>query len=968
VLVGSGGGGVWESHDRGLTWQPRTDDQPALAIGAIAFSPSSPAIVYAGTGEGDFYSQLGVGLLRSTDGGASWTLRATGAFAGQGFYDIAVDPLDGNHVLAGTTNGLFESTDGGASWTPRRSRETWSVSIHPVTPGDPNSTLEVFAACTDGVFRSTNGGSTWTAVTLPAAPTSFNRLEVRHAASDGGVVFAFGAASAALLWRRSAFGGTFAVETPPVGMDIGQAWYDWYAATAPNNPDVLYLGAIAIYKGTRSTTGSWTWDNISARATGSSVHPDQHVIAFGPTDPNDVWVGNDGGVYHSTDGGGTWTSRNKGLCITEFEYLAQHPQFEAWLLAGTQDNGTLRYEGHEVWFHVQDGDGGDCGCSESTPYTCFHSFYSMGLERSTTGGSWGSWAYVGPPVASNYSSLFYPPMEVNGSVVAQAGATICLSRDAGTNWVQVALPASAGVASALAIPTADRVYAATEQGRIYRTDYAAGSWSAAAFVGQPRAGYTSDICVDPGNANRLWVTYSYISGSHVFRSDDGGATWVDVSGGLPTIPVNAIALDPANTDTAWIAADVGVYRTIDAGATWQSFSNQLPNALVKDLVFHAPSRLLRAATQSRGAWEIAVDDTAMSDVDVYLRDSVVDVGRTSPSPSGVADPFVFGATTYWWQCADIKVDSPTYQEPALSDVDFEEFSDDHGVFADGLIHENAQRSRRARVYVQVHNRGQNPAMNLAVKVFVADASVGLPDLPAAFWTNFPNNAIPATSPWQAIAAHAVVPLVEPGKAVVVGFEWDVPATAAGHSCLLTIITAQNDALVTTERNIAALVTGSSKCGLKNLTIVDPLPAIGPRVRALKLNLWGSAKGRRYVIGGDRRSGRIVAAVVLSKRLSKIARSSEIASVELSEDQVVELRKLLRRHPELAEQLDTRTAWAPPTDRRWIKPFELDRRVPEPVVLLVSSRARRGAWSIVQRNEEGEVVGGFTLQVNGPMDK
>ena len=101
------------------------------------------------------------------------------------------------------------------------------------------------------------------------------------------------------LYRRNVFGGPFTKITPPPDVQTGQAWYDWFAGVAPNNPDVLYVGAINVHRGVRATNGTWTWKNIGAKISGDSVHPDQHAIAFSPTDPNVVYVGNDGGIYRS---------------------------------------------------------------------------------------------------------------------------------------------------------------------------------------------------------------------------------------------------------------------------------------------------------------------------------------------------------------------------------------------------------------------------------------------------------------------------------------------------------------------------------------------------------------------------------------------------------------------------------------------------------------------------------------------
>jgi photosystem II stability/assembly factor-like uncharacterized protein len=815
ILIGAASGGIWETRSSGRTWYPRSDDQPTLAIGAIAFDPNNTALVYAGTGEGDFYRRLGVGLLRSTDSGTTWALHAETPFVGLGFHDLVVDPLDGNHLLAATSGNLCESNDGGITWTVRRNRWTWDISLHPAVSGDLNSTKEVFAACNDGLYRSTDGGGTWSQVNLPGAPSSFNRMEVCHAPSNGDVVYVFAAkGSNAYLWRRDTFGGDFAsVEAPYSGVRAHQAWYDWCAAVAPDDHNVLYLGAIEIHKGVRSSSGAWSWSKISARSTGDSIHPDQHHITFSPTDANVVYIGNDGGIYRSPDGGTTWQSLNDGLAIAEIEYMAQHPEYDVWMLAGTQDNGTMRYEGGEVWYHAADGDGGDCGVNDASAYTCYHTFYNMPVQRSTSGGSWGSWTMVlNHP--SDYDSLFYPPLEVAGSVVARAGESVFISTNNAASWTEVALPAGAGVASALAIPSPTRVIVGTTTGNIYRIDQVGGTWQAPVTLTRPRNAFVSDLLVDPTDGDRIWATYSTLGGGHVFRSDDGGNNWNDASAGLPNIAVNAIVVDPESTDIVYVGCDVGVYRSTDAGATWTDFNNGLPNAIVGDLLFHPVSRVLRAGTRSRGAWEILVDQVTLPDVYVYMRDSVVDAGFQIPSPSGGSDPFTPGATVKWHDSSDIKVDAAPFQRP-LSDIDFVYFEDDKGVAQGGLKTETVQG--QVHVLVQVHNGGPAPAADTTVKVFYADGS-SLPPLPDGFWTDFPDNSVPASSPWKPIAEHRTVSRLENGRPQVIGFDWRAPTNTGGSVWLLALASADNDPIATTELDVTRLVRFNSKAVLKQVRV------------------------------------------------------------------------------------------------------------------------------------------------------
>ncbi|MFF1870149.1 hypothetical protein [Kitasatospora herbaricolor] len=604
LLAGGAHGGVWESRDRGVSWAPRTDNAATLTVGAIAFDPGTPATVLVGTGEGNWWSWLGAGVLRSTDGGATWASLCTAPFVGSGFYDLVIDRSAHTRVYAATTGGLYVSNDGGATWTRRRAGTTWSVSVSATG-------AEALAACSDGLFRSTDHGVTWTAVTLPGAPASFSRMATAIAPSDSTVAYAWAASgSTAYLARRA--GGTWTSVGAPTGVKVGQAWYDWFVAVAPDNAGQVYCGAISVHRGDLSGT-TWTWRDIASQPSpGQSIHPDQHAIAFEPGQPQVVYIGNDGGLFRTPDRGATWQHLNNGLEITEFEYLSQDLGSSRWLLGGTQDNGTERWTGSSVWLHSQDGDGGDCAVNRTDPRTVFHTFFNMGIERSTTRGDWGTWTWTPPPVPSGETSLFYPPVEASatdGNTVAQGGAALYASRDNCATWTRLAFP-TAATATAMYIPTADQIYVGTSDGRVYVTRYNTGttSWGTLTALTAPRANaWVSDLHVDPGDLNRIWVTHTTRGGGRAWRSTDGGTTWTDRTTGLPDLPLNAVEVHPGNQNRIWVAADLGVYQSLDGGATWQIFSSSLPNAFVGDLLYHRHAQVLRAGLRSRGVWEIPVD-------------------------------------------------------------------------------------------------------------------------------------------------------------------------------------------------------------------------------------------------------------------------------------------------------------------------------------------------------------------------
>jgi photosystem II stability/assembly factor-like uncharacterized protein len=513
---------------------------------------------------------------------------------------------------------------------------------------------EVLGACTDGLYRSADGGQTWAAVALPGAPASFNRLAVCHSRSNPAVAYVFGSGlplvripsdpdpthqmNKPYLWRRSA-GGAFAAVAPPAALTTTQDWYDWFLGVAPDSENRIYLGAIDVFRGELSGA-AWTWVDISSKPSGDSIHPDQHAITFDPVDGNTIYVGNDGGLFRSPNRGVNWQHLNNGLGITEIEYVAQDYGSTRWLLAGTQDNGSIRYTGSAVWDHVADGDGGDCAVNRGNPDTVFHSYYGMGMERSTTKGDFGSFGWIGPNVPNNYNALFYPPMEDNGDVIAQAGQSVFLSRNNGTNWTEIALPAGC-TATAMYMPTGNKLFVGCTNGRIFRIDWTGAAWSAANGLTTPRNNaWISDLWVDPANLNRIWVTSSSLGGGRVFRSDNGGAAWVDRSAGLPNLPINAIDVDPGNANRVWVAADVGVHQSLNGGVNWSGFSLGLPNVMVEDLLFHPHARVLRAGTRNRGVWEIPVDG--------WLANPVCGVQWTGTlPPNGQARWFTFAWPAVW---------------------------------------------------------------------------------------------------------------------------------------------------------------------------------------------------------------------------------------------------------------------------------------------------------------------------------
>ena len=155
----------------------------------MTFDPAAPNRAYAGSGEGNFYANLGAGVYKSTDGGTTWTVAASATFLGVGFFDLVVDPVSPSILYAATTNGFYKSTNSGVSWSQKRAGVCWDISVHPT-----GGSVEILAAFGDGLFMSTNAGTSFTAVALPSLPFDpWSRLAVDRVTTSPDVAYAFGA-------------------------------------------------------------------------------------------------------------------------------------------------------------------------------------------------------------------------------------------------------------------------------------------------------------------------------------------------------------------------------------------------------------------------------------------------------------------------------------------------------------------------------------------------------------------------------------------------------------------------------------------------------------------------------------------------------------------------------------------------------------------------------------------------------
>src|ERR1039457_2138236 len=308
--------------------------------------------------------------------------------------------------------------------------------------------------------------------------------------------------------------------------------------------------------------------------------------------------------------------------------------------------------------------------------------------------------------------------------------------------------------------------------------------------------------------------------SHVWRANNtdsvAGLKWLDVSGSsgphpLGDVPVNTLAIHPANADFMYAGTEVGVSATANGGADLHVFGDGLPNTAVYDLRLDSSGRLLRAATHGTGLWERLLDNSATPTSAIGLRKHLLD-DRWWPPASGLTLPYAddgnlvtAGQLLRWWHGPDIKLDAPegvppVYQLPP-SRIDFV-------TFETALAHRNAGDGNMNRVVVQVHNRGTRAARDVRIILLWVSAGQTFPDLPAAFWTD------PTQSGDWSVLGSTVIAEISPMQPTIVYWETPFPDDVA--PCFLVI--ADYDGIPKEHRKtaIADLVPIEPRVSVKNV--------------------------------------------------------------------------------------------------------------------------------------------------------
>lgn len=628
LYVGTPAGGLWKSTNSGSTWSPMTDGLASLGISGIAVNPLNPDIIYIATGDGDASNTYSIGVLKSLDGGNTWDTTGLNWITNSSniTFQLLLHPTRPETLWVATSSGLYITKNGGTTWTVTslNADNIYNIQLDPSNP-------DIVYACNKYFFKSINGGTSFDTITtgLPNV-SSVGRCAIAVTPANSNYVYFLASypwGSFYGLYQSTTGGNTFSLRTatPNImgsssdGSDFGgQGWYDIAITASPSNPNEIYTGGINVWK---STDGGITFNILTDDGYPNSfgyVHADIHTLKF---NYDTLYCGSDGGIFKSIDTGSTWINLSGGLQISQFYRLGTAQQDSTIIIGGTQDNGTNLYKKNK-WTHVFGGDGMETAVHIIDTAKLYASSQGGAIAKSIDGGSYFTYILIAANTGEN--AQWTTPFELdpnNPSAVYVGYENIWKTTDEGVNWKKIT-PFGGNFPIyffTISGPNSNYIYAGNGY-EFFRTFNAGINWDTLSST-LPTLSSITDIAVDNNNPLRIWITVSgYSNGEKVYKSIDGGSSWINVSGSLPNVPVNCIVYEENSLDAVYIGNDIGIFYRDSTLTDWEIFDNGLPNVIVTELEIHYASEKIRAATYGRGIWESklhSLPNSGTNDASIY---------------------------------------------------------------------------------------------------------------------------------------------------------------------------------------------------------------------------------------------------------------------------------------------------------------------------------------------------------------
>jgi photosystem II stability/assembly factor-like uncharacterized protein len=667
--AGAAGGGVWKSENSGQTWDPVFDKEGTAAIGAVTIDPTNEDIVWAGTGEANPRNDVsyGDGLYKTTNGGDKWT--NVGLKGTKYISRIIVDPRNHNHVVVAalgdvfsdsSDRGVYVTDDGGATWKQTlyvgpesgaadlaMDAQNPSVLYAGIWKFQRRPWTFVSGGAEDGLYKSSDGGATWTKLEghgLPQAP--MGRVGVAVAPSNGNRVYAVIESKEGVLWRSDDAGATWTMVSDDTRVDA-RPFYFSHVEVDPKNPDRVYAISFQVML---SKDGGKAF-----KATADAVHSDFHAIWIAPNDPGRIFLGGDGGVFLTLDGGENWFFPGN-IPIGQVYRVGLGTDNPYTVCGGLQDNNgwcapsnSLDSSGiaNKAWVNSVGGDG-TWGIPEPDDPNWIWSDAQDGaltIYNRVTQDQWSGQPYVSTSKEAwevgssryrfNWESpiAFAPWRSATGKVIGWYGGNVVFqTTDRGHNWTAISPDLTRNLKShqnpaggpimndvsgaeytdtILDIEGSHRargeIWVGTDDGLVQLTRDGGKHWANVTPPGAPEYGRFATVApstlVD-GTAYTIDDGHEMGDNApYVFVTHDFGKHWTKIVDGLPQDQwARTVRPDIRDTNLIYLGTEEGIWISFDGGAHWQSFKNDLPTVSVHDIRMQQREDDLVIATHGRSIY------------------------------------------------------------------------------------------------------------------------------------------------------------------------------------------------------------------------------------------------------------------------------------------------------------------------------------------------------------------------------
>ncbi|MCS6884816.1 MAG: glycosyl hydrolase [Acidobacteriota bacterium] len=664
VWVGAASGGVWKSTNAGTSFKP-VFDKYVQSIGAIAIDPKQADTVWVGTGESNVRNSvsIGAGLYKTTDGGQTWAL--VGLEKVERISKIVIDPKNPEVVYVAcpgalwsqsSERGLYKTTDGGKSWEKilyvDENTGCADVAIDPQEPNVVYASMWQFrrkgwfftsGGPGSGLYKSTDGGKSWKKLTAGLPEGELGRIAIAVAPSRPSTVYANVEARQTALYRSDDMGENWKRVNSSLNV-MARPFYFSFLAVDPKDHRKVYKLGLTLGV---SRDGGESFFNIAGE-----THTDHHALWIDPNNTSFMYLGTDGGVYKSYDGGQTW-SMLRNLPVSQFYRVWYDLATPYNVYGGLQDNGTWTgpsrsFGGikNKEWKNVGYGDGFYSFPDPTDPdivYSEYQGGRLLRYHRAT-----GEIKHISPAtkinepkLRFNWNTPFQPSRSSPGTIYL-GSQYLFASTDKGESWVRLSPDlttndpekqrqeesggltidnsAAENHCTIYAISDSPKdpqvIWTGSDDGLVQITRDGGKTWQnvTANIPGLEQNSWVSSIEASSHDPATAYVTFDrHTFGDmkpYVYRTTDYGKTWQSIVTDDIKGFAHVIREDLVNPELLFLGTELGLYVSIDGGTSWARFTSKFPEMVpVRDLAIHPREHDLIIATHGRGIY--IVDDISV---------------------------------------------------------------------------------------------------------------------------------------------------------------------------------------------------------------------------------------------------------------------------------------------------------------------------------------------------------------------